>query len=168
MKSSDRLYAVGTAAIIIVVAVAWMKPWKPNHDPVWDHLIQKNGPDYEVLYRVLTIGEPSKVQQVNREDFMFVVNATSHKNERVQAGAFDALAFLSRNPRFQDEAWQKIRGLKGAKNQNLAKKYWWTAMKARLPEIKGELIAFQSSQDPQVAAEASRLISIGKEAKWIE
>lgn len=163
------MFAVGTAAIItIVVAVAWMKPWKSNRDPVWDHLIQKNGPDYEVLYRVLTIGEPSKVQTVSRDDFLFVVSATSHKNENIQAGAFDALAFLSRNPKYQSEAWQKIRSLKNAKNQNLAKKYWWVAMKARLPEIKRELTASQSSQDPQIAAEASRLIAIGKEAKWME
>ncbi len=168
MKSSDKLYALATAAIIIVAAVAWVKPWKPYRGPVWDHLIQEKGPDYEVLYRVLTIGEPSKVQQVSREDFMFVVNSTSHKNERVQAGAYDALAFLSRNPKYQSEAWQKIRSLKNAKNQNLAKKYWWAAMKARLPEIKGELTASQSSQDPQIAAEASRLIAIGKEAKWME
>lgn len=168
MNPKNRLYAVGTAALIIVAALAWTKPWKPIRDPVWDHLIQKNGPDYEVLHRVLTIGEPSKVQQVSREDFKFVVDSTLHKNERVQAGAFDALAFLSRNPAFQVEAWEKIRGMKTAKNQNLAKHYWMAAMVAKLPEIKGELLASQLSQDPQLAAEASRLIAIGKEAKWLE
>lgn len=162
------MYGIGSAAMVIVAGVAWMKPWKSKRDPTWESLIEQRGPDYEVLYRVLTIGEPSKVQQVSRQDFNFVVASTAHKNDKVKAGAFDALAYLSRNPAFQVEAWDKIRGMKTSENQNLAKSYLMTAMMAKLPEVKGELLTSQSSQDPQIATEASRLIEIGRKAKWLE